>query len=357
MEKKIARFMNECRKNNRKRFDLTDLEKFVVDAYGGHDEYLKNGGYISVYKTISILKSNGEIKEIESSDYNGLNPPLKTRWQIIIRKSCDCWDKSKMLKLSDEVDFSYYTKNPDYKNDTEWEYINSIYLFMKSRDSREWVSLEERSLELFNDEKFLKNRKDKANGKFGILSRLGISHEDLKIKKYGEMFIYWNRGTSDIRNGIILENHSTFFSYKRIAEKRGDLFGFVPDILIYGEGKKIESSMSFLNEIADTGKVKLLYFGDVDSEGFGIYHRLKERYPEIDIKLQSEAYEHLIKLCERGYPLGEQKKNESHLRYFIDEIKEQVSCSVIEKLENIWNSDFRIPQELINYEYLLKVKK
>lgn len=53
---------------------------------------------------------------------------------------------------------------------------------MKSRDSREWVSLEERSLELFNDEKFLKNRKDKANGKFGILSRLGISHEDLKIK-------------------------------------------------------------------------------------------------------------------------------------------------------------------------------
>ena len=41
MEKKIARFMNECLKNSRKRFDLTDLEKFVVDAYGGHDEYLK----------------------------------------------------------------------------------------------------------------------------------------------------------------------------------------------------------------------------------------------------------------------------------------------------------------------------
>ena len=41
----------------------------------------------------------------------------------------------------------------------------------------------------------------------------------------------------------------------------------------------------------------------------------------------------------------------------MDEIKAHVNCSTIEKLENIWNSDFRIPQELINYEYLLKVKK
>ena len=66
---------------------------------------------------------------------------------------------------------------------------------------------------------------------------------------------------------------------------------------------------------------------------------------------------HLIKSCEREYPLGEQKKNDAYLRYFIDEIKEHVNYSIIEKLENIWNSNCRIPQELLNYEYLLKVKK
>src|SRR5699024_340550 len=101
-----------------------------------------------------------------------------------------------------------------------------------------WASVEERSLELFYDEKFLIHRKETTKGKYGILKRLKLSYEDLKMKKYGEMFIYWNKNGGRIKRVIILENHSTFFSYKRLVEDGEDIFGFQVDALIFGEGKK-----------------------------------------------------------------------------------------------------------------------
>ena len=356
MEKKIKNFLKEYKEKNKKRFDLNTLETYLINNYRGDSSYLANGGYLQLYKEIMTLKENKYIKEIDASSYNGLNPALKTRWEIIFEEDICKWDKSKMLQLSDYVDFTYYVNNPSYQTDSEWKYIENIYNFLKSRDKREWASIEERSLELFYDEKFLTNRKETIKGKYGILKRLKVSHEDLKMKKYGEMFIYWNNGVKDIKNIIILENHSTFFTYKRIAENYGDILGFIPDALIYGEGKKIENSFSFVEEIADISNVEVLYFGDIDSEGFGIYSRLKERYPHVNIRLQHDAYKHLIHLCNRYYPLDGQQKNPAYLDCFLEEMKEYLDKDNLKKLQYIWDKNFRIPQELINYEYLLKVR-
>lgn len=357
MEKIIKRYLSECKKNNRKRFDLYVLESYVINSYKGQNSYLDNGGYRKLYDEIMLLKQNNYIKEIKSSSFNGLTPPLKTRWQIISKEDIQKWNKSKILQLSDCLDFSYYINYPIYQTDLEWEYIENIYKFIKSAESKEWASVEERSLELFYDEKFLRNRKETPKGRYGILKRLKLSYEDLKMKKYGEMFIYWNKGIRDIKNMIILENHSTFFTYKRTAEEKGDIFGFSPDILIYGEGKKIENSFSFLEEIADVSKVEVLYFGDIDSEGFGIFYRLKERYPNINLKLQYEAYNHLISKCDRHYSLGSQEKNPVYLKNFLEDTKDHLYDTSFEKIKYIWENNFRIPQELINYDYLLKVKK
>lgn len=357
MEKVIKKFIYEYEKNNQKRFDLDTLEKYIIDSFKGYNSYNSNGGYLRLYEVMISLKENHIIKEIKSSSYNGLNPALKTRWQIIPKEDTDIWDKSKILQLSDILDLSYYKKHPMYQTDSEWEYIENIHRFLKTIEQRKWASIEERSLQLFHDEKFLKNRKDTVKGKYGILKRLRLSHEDLKMKRYGEMFIYWNKGVRDIENIIILENHSTFFTYKRIVEGKGDIFGFKPDILIYGEGKKIENSLSFLEEIANVSKVKVLYFGDLDSEGLGIYFRLKKRYPDLCLKLQYEAYYQLISICNRDYPLGEQVKNTIYLNYFLEEIKNYLDDKCLGKIMYIWNNNFRIPQELINYEYLLKVKE
>lgn len=357
MEKIIRKFLLEYQEKNKKRFDLDELQNYLIKYYKGNQLYLANGGYSELYHQMMTLKSKHCIKEIESSSYNGSNPPLKTRWQIIFEQDASRWNQSKMLQFSDLLDFNYYSNNPSYQTELEWEYVENIYQFLKSRDEREWASVEERSLELFYDEKFLTDRKGVAKGKYGILTRLKLSYEGLKMKKYGEMFVYWNRGVGNVKNIIILENHSTFFTYKRIAESHGVILGLIPDVLIYGEGKKIENSFSFIEEIADLSNAAILYFGDIDSEGFGIYCRLKERHPEVNMRLQQRAYLLLIALCSREYPLEGQKKNQAYFNCFLKEMKEHLTDYDLKKLYDIWERDLRIPQELMNYENLLKVKE
>lgn len=357
MEKIIGKFLLEYKKKNRKRFETDVLEKYVIGSYKSKNQYLIHGGYNEFYHQMMKLKEKNTIKEIKSSQYNGLNPPLKTRWQIVLKEPTSTWDQSKILRFSDYLDFSYYINHPSYQTEMEWEYIENIYEFLKFREGKQWASVEERSLELFYDEKFITGRKDAKKGRYGILSRLKLSYEDLKMKKYGEMFIYWNRGVSDIKNIIILENHSTFFTYKRIVEDYGEVLGFVPDALIYGEGKKIEQSFSFIEEISDIANLKVFYFGDIDSEGFGIYYRLRERYPHVNIQLQQAMYVNLISICNRDYPLCGQKKNEVYLDCFLKEMKESLDSNLRKKLSYIWDKNLRIPQELISYEYLMKVRK
>ena len=355
MERKIRKYLEDLVKKNRKRFYLVDLENYIRDSFGGSSKYLEKGGYIAFSKAMNKLKDENLVKEIKASAYNGLNPPLRLRWEIVVKEKKQKWDKSKLLKFSDLLDFTYYLNNPNFQTDKEWEYVENIYNFLKDRDKREWASVEERSLELFYDEKYLIARKDSPKGKYGILKRLKLSYDDLKMKNYGEMFIYWNRGTRDIRKVIILENHSTFFSYKKMAEKNKEIFGIAPDILIYGEGNKIENSFAFIEEIGDISNMEVYYFGDIDSEGFGIYTRLKERYPNAYIKLQKQAYVHLISLCNRNYPWKGKVKNQVYLDFFLKEMGDFLASDLRDKLINIWEKDFRIPQELINYEYLLKV--
>ena len=140
-----------------------------------------------------------------------------------------------------------------------------------------------------------------------------------------------------------------------MAEEKGKVFGFDVDALIFGEGKKIEKSFSFIEEIAQVEDLKVLYFGDIDPEGFGIYTRLKQRYPHINIGLQGQAYLSLIEISNRDYPQDGQRKNIEYLDFFLDEMGNSLDEKNIEKLRYIWDNDLRIPQELITYEYLMKV--
>lgn len=352
-ENVIKFIKNYMETNKRKRFELDELEDYIIHIYGGKSGYEKNGGYFKLYVGILKAVDEGKIRAIKSSNYNGMNPPLKTKWEILQKESVGQWDKNEMLKMSDLLDFKYYERHPEYENSVEWEYIRNIYSFLKERDNREWASLEERSLELFYDEKFLySKRKDKIDNK--ILTRLGLDYEDLKMKKYGEMFIYWNRGIDKIKNVIILENHSTFFSYKRACEMGVDIFGDLPDLLIFGQGKKIINSFSFIEELTSPLKLEILYFGDIDPEGFMIYRSFKERYKDLNINLQIKAYVQLLEIGNRKYPCVGQRKNIRDLNFVLDEFHAHFLDEYGEMLKNLWNEDRRIPQELINYEYILK---
>ena len=52
-------------------------------------------------------------------------------------------------------------------------------------------------------------------------------------------------------------------------------WGPVPDLVIYGEGKKLLRSIEFLSQFPDVERV--LYFGDLDPEGVGILECLRRK--------------------------------------------------------------------------------
>jgi hypothetical protein len=136
------------------------------------------------------------------------------------------------------------------------------------------------------------------------------------------------------------------------------IFGVEPDALIFGYGKKILKSFSFINEIADPEEIVVYYFGDMDPEGYFIYDALKQRYSDTNINLLVEAYVELIKTCKKDYPHEEgQIKRESNLKCILEELKKHNADSYAENVMKLWELNYRIPQELITYEYLLKLKE
>ncbi|MGH4140072.1 Wadjet anti-phage system protein JetD domain-containing protein [Clostridium sp.] len=355
MEKFIKLFLQTNCKISKK-FELIVLENFIIKKSGGQSNYYENGGYEAFYNGMQKLKQQGIIREISNAASNKDRHPMKLRWSLNNAIVAHSWDDEAIIRLSDILNLNTYIRHPQYQTDVEWQYILNIYSFLKESANREWSSLEERCLELFYDEKFLTvNKGGKKDNK--VMKRLGLSAEHIKAKQYGEQFIYWNKGVSNIKTIIILENHSTFFAFKKAVQSGIKIFGIEPDALIFGYGKKIIKGFSFIDEIAIPDEIVVYYFGDMDPEGYYIYGALRERYPAINIKLLVEAYIELMKTCKINYPHEEgQVKRKLYLKYIIDEIKQQSYESYVENVMKLWELNYRIPQELITYEYLLKLK-
>lgn len=353
MRKYIKLFFDNKCKNNKK-FELIALEKFVIEKCGGQSNYYELGGYAAFYKEMQKLKEEKIIREIANSKSNMAKLPMKLRWTIITSKVEGLWKDEDIIKCSDILNFKTYIKHPEYQTKKEWTYIKNIYNFLKEKESRQWASVEERCLELFYDEKFLTDSDNRKKDN-KVLKRLSLSLEDIKAKQYGEQFIYWNRGVSEIKIIIILENHSTFFSFKRAVQKGIKIFGIEPDALIFGYGKKIIKSFSFLDEIADPSEVLVYYFGDMDPDGYFIYKALKDKYNNVNIKLLVEAYVEIIKI-DKKYKSKDQQKNEECLKCILDEFDEKNCGGYKDYIVKLWKESCRIPQEFITYEYLLKLE-
>ena len=128
------------------------------------------------------------------------------------------------------------------------------------------------------------------------------------------------------------------------------LFGEQISTLIYGAGKRV---ISCFQEFAVSGEPymldarnELLYFGDLDYEGLGIYEALAESFAEQgSIKPFVPAYLAMLQKS-KGYPQLPTTKEEqnrnlqgSFLNYF--------SAEVQKEMQNILWQDLYIPQEIL----------
>lgn len=361
-EQKWIRLFEKFKKEKlagRLRFELAELENFIQSKLGGASAYQAAGGYQNFYQLLKKLEAEAEIRAVKSSDFNQQLPQLKKRWTLL-REEEKGWSDEIILQLSRQLKLSYYLKRPAEQTAGLKQKLLYICNFLNNKEKREWASREERSLELFADEKFLSRSAGKK-----LLNNLNLRLADLKAQQYNHLFVYWCLDPTAINNILIMENHSAFIGAKKALAAGINIFKQDFDTVIYGQGKKIVGSFSFLEELLGLdaaeqrpqliNSLNIYYAGDLDPEGLAIYTSLKTKYPQFKIKMLGEYYQLLLEESERFYPCRKrQNKNEKVLEAVLKEFKELGLKELVEALTQIWENNQRLPQELITLEVYKK---
>lgn len=345
IEARVRGFIEDIQHpKQKKKININDLEFQLRKLM---DDYFELDGYTLFYQSIEALQAEGVLTPIQNKQFNGRTPALSLFYWVNIKNQENKWDRLEMMKLSDLFDFSFYERNPEWQSQEEWTRIQNVYAFLKSHSEREMVSVEERSLELFGHEKFLLDADTFPEGK-GFLTRLGISEDQLKMVNYGEPFVFWMKQgieLQQIRRVLIVENLSFFHTSIKLLE--ADLLDYEPELIIYGEGTKIERSFSYFFQMFPTKPYLFYYAGDLDAAGYGILIRLIEKYPECSIQPALKIYRKMLDCFEQR---NDQKQGQSQNLRIRDAFFQWFTEEEQALLIQLWEENKRIPQEVLTSE-------
>lgn len=331
---------------------LAKLEEAVMKSFEYNADYYEAGGRSAFQAGLEMLLTEQFLTPIiKKTKYMSTNLE-ESYWLSAAVSSLAGWSEAAMMRVigAKELNLDFYRNHPEAQTADVWEYIERIYYFLRTAEDRETITREERSLELFDQEKYL----SKPEGK-QFLSRLGVKLETLKVVIVREEFEYYKIAERPIRYVLISENHSFYDSAKRLMMNGQMVCGLQPDMLIYGEGWKIVSSLYFLEERGiDPNEAELLYVGDMDKTGWDIYGNLKRSYPELNIKLAISVYRYMLSTARQSY--NYEKEQNSCPPLHLEIVRQEVST--VPELQLCINTllieNKRIPQEVLNYEVMAR---
>lgn len=305
--------------------------------------------YQEQYEYILKLLEKGRIKPVKASKTNGKKPALyREYWLLEEPKDYSSYIEEIKYTFSTMISVDYYLAHLDiYEEDRPWVLMLNEYLKANQNATLTPESVNERSFEIWNREKFL----DRGAGK-KILKRCGIETESLNIYRTTEPMAYYTHTRTTPQNLLILENKDPFFSMRNyLLNGHTEIFNIEVGTLIYGAGKGIIRSFQDFDLCAEPYMKypgnNIYYFGDLDYEGIGIYENLAEKFQDRwKIKPFLPAYKVMLEKAESVTELPETKEQQNRnisTRFF--------SCfddSIVEKMKNILEKDRYIPQEILN---------
>lgn len=356
----------------------------------------RTDSYLEQYRYICGRIESGKIMPVKSSPLNGKKPALHTSYWLV-EETPDYGEEIEELQFRtvSAIRTDYYLKHPDvYREERKWvQLLNRFFLEQSEAggEGRLYVSLNERSFQIWGREKFLQREQGRK-----ILAHCGVGMEELRVYQTTEPLAYYSCTRRVPQTILILENKDTFYTMRRWlmggdetdgmdgAEERVFLDGingedrvgepgklgkkpeagkaaetsarkiFGTDIatVIYGAGKGILRSFEDFRFCVEPHinhpDNEILYFGDLDYEGIGIYERLAALFSEgKEIRPFVQAYEKMIeKAREYGRDfLPEMSENQNHslsglfFRYFSDETKDTIG--------KLLETGKYIPQEIV----------
>lgn len=330
------------------RFDARAAEEFVV-ACLGRDSYDRMGGYPSFVRVIEELENEGRIRPVKRPGKNGLNPPLYIRYQRVeAAPSLQPAERQRLLnRYHPALTLGYYLDHPDdYEKDRP--YIEALDGFLKAYPNGvpTPASVNERSFAVFGDEKFLVSPAGRR-----LLQRLGLEYDRLNCYETFEPFFYFALSPRAENDILIVENKDTFFTLKRhFGTGRHQWSGKDFRLLIYGEGKKIWSSLAYFSELTDfqARQNHFYYFGDLDPEGIAIFGGLAKRYPEYRLQPFQPFYITLLQYARQAPRLRTRQKvaREDEERFL-----SRFPSEVAHLMQELLAEGRYLPQEALDYAY------
>lgn len=310
--------------------------------------------YQEQYRRICRLVEEQKLIPVKTSPLNGKKPALHTGYWLA-EPAPDYGEELEELKfhMSPAIRTDYYLKHPGvYREEAVW--VRLLNRYFRQGGSTVPVSLNERSFQIWGREKFLQREQGRK-----ILAHCGVELEQLHVYATTEPLAYYSCSRTVPQSLLIVENKDTFYSIRRhLGGGSGGLFGQEIGTVIYGAGKGILRSFEDFRfcvepHVNDPGN-RLLYFGDLDYEGIGIYERLAELFGSDgeteghEIAPFVRAYEKMLdKAGQRGTDfLPEMREGQNHnlsgrfFGYFSDSMRLEMG--------QILEAGKYIPQEIIN---------
>ena len=280
MKKTAAEFLS----SQKKKTIASEMIERHVSGLLGTDGYWKTGGYPVFAAAIQGLVDEGLLSPVKAKGLNCKNPALFYWYRIVPRD-----EKPEQAKRQQLLTYYHPAINTSFYLNHAGEFtqdepaLDLLDHFFKTTPALSRVvpiTANERSFQIFGDEKWLLSTEGQK-----FLQRVGLSLGALRCYVTHEPFFYYARRIAGADSGVkalIVENKDTFFSLKTLfQEGLSSWAGVSFALLIYGEGRKIEKSLSFFDELEDYRgiPVDFYYFGDLDPEGISIWHALTGKKP------------------------------------------------------------------------------
>ncbi|MDE7324296.1 MAG: hypothetical protein K2N73_16605 [Lachnospiraceae bacterium] len=338
------------------------MKKINLDAlstkYGISD-------YKELYAKVIALIEDSRIKPVKASGINGKSPALYREYWIIEKKQ----DMSQYLnelnyEIVPAISTDYYRVHIDqYIQDRPWVLLLNAYI--RDSDFMTCMSENERSFDIWRREKFLKQEQGKK-----ILKRCGLDTKVLNFYRTTEPIAYYCATRRTPQKLLVIENKDTFYSMRKClidsqapgsapAQSKLTDGGVSPicgeqiGTLLYGAGKGIIAAFSDFDISGEpymaAPENTVLYFGDLDYEGIGIYENFAAMYgKQYRISLFKAAYEKMLTKAERigidQLPVTKEGQNRKIENVFLSQFSQPQQDTIKEILEN----DRYIPQEILN---------
>lgn len=324
---------------------LSKLEKDIKRQLGDNiGPFL----YRELADEILRMEEEGVIEPIKSAKFYSRDTRVKDRYKKVTKSNMDEEGLRNDLLTNYHTKISglYYLKNlREFQR--EKSKVEKISQFLEAVTCDEpFLSANERSFELFHDEKYLNEQSGR-----NLLSNLGLTLNDLHCFETFEPFIHIGQATKENENILIVENLDTFYSLMKLySEGIRSWHGIEFSMIIYGEGNKITKSFAHLDELGVPEQTRIYYFGDFDREGINIYYRIATRSNR-PVKAMNMFYKRMYERRSNKKSVNKQYLNERALEYFFEENEFEDE----HEMKDYLIQGQYIPQEAVNIEVLRRM--